>query len=156
LQEISDIKDDHGLFACALTVAPRMETTAPDPSAGDGQYVVVVKGSLLYNGKEHKALTVVYVEPQEGAFRLRAGEQGLEALVLNFPTVAPQASEYKTPSPAAAPGKWQCLLCAFAYDESVGMPDDGIPAGTHWEDVPETWTCPDCGATKADFEKIEA
>ena len=32
---------------------------------------------------------------------------------------------------------------------------DGIAPGTRWEDVPETWTCPDCGVTKSDFEMVE-
>lgn len=50
--------------------------------------------------------------------------------------------------------KWQCLICGFIYDEAEGWPDDGIPAGTRWEDVPEDWTCPDCGVTKADFEML--
>ncbi len=51
--------------------------------------------------------------------------------------------------------KWQCIVCGFVYDESVGWPEDGIPAGTAWEDVPEDWLCPDCGASKADFEMME-
>ncbi len=51
--------------------------------------------------------------------------------------------------------KWMCVVCGYIYDEAVGVPDEGIPAGTRWEDVPETWTCPDCGTTKDDFEMIE-
>ncbi len=45
----------------------------------------------------------------------------------------------------------QCLRCGFAYDEALGMQEDGIPPGTRWEDVPEGWTCPDCMAAKSDF-----
>lgn len=48
--------------------------------------------------------------------------------------------------------KWMCVVCGFVYDEAQGWPEDGIPPGTRWEDVPETWCCPDCGVTKADFE----
>jgi rubredoxin len=51
--------------------------------------------------------------------------------------------------------KWMCVVCGYIYDEAVGVPDEGIPAGTRWEDVPLTWTCPDCGTTKDDFEMIE-
>jgi rubredoxin len=36
----------------------------------------------------------------------------------------------------------------------TGAPDDGIPPGTRWEDVPINWTCPDCGARKDDFEMV--
>lgn len=47
--------------------------------------------------------------------------------------------------------KWRCLVCDFVYDEEKGLPFEGIPAGTRWEDVPDDWTCPDCGAGKLDF-----
>lgn len=51
--------------------------------------------------------------------------------------------------------KWMCVVCGYIYDEALGVPDEDIAAGTRWEDVPSTWTCPDCGATKDDFEMIE-
>jgi rubredoxin len=47
---------------------------------------------------------------------------------------------------------WMCVVCGFIYDEAKGLPEEGIAAGTLWEDIPETWTCPDCGVTKSDFE----
>lgn len=50
--------------------------------------------------------------------------------------------------------KWQCIVCGLIYDEAEGWPDDGIPAGTRWEDVPADWLCPDCGVGKSDFEMI--
>jgi rubredoxin len=60
------------------------------------------------------------------------------------------------PSAAAAPlRKWMCVVCGFIYDEMEGLPEEGIPPGTRWEDIPDTWTCPDCGVTKDDFEMIE-
>ena len=48
--------------------------------------------------------------------------------------------------------KWICVLCGTIYDESAGMPAEGIPAGTKFEDIPDDWLCPDCGMSKADFE----
>lgn len=51
--------------------------------------------------------------------------------------------------------KWQCVVCGFIYDEAVGIPEDGIAAGTRLEDIPEDWACPDCGVAKADFEMVE-
>lgn len=51
--------------------------------------------------------------------------------------------------------KWQCFYCGFVYDEAEGLPEEGIPPGTRWEDIPDTFVCPDCGASKADFEMIE-
>ena len=47
------------------------------------------------------------------------------------------------------------MLCAFIYDEAAGMPDEGIAPGTRWADVPEAWTCPDCSASKADFDMVQ-
>ncbi len=51
--------------------------------------------------------------------------------------------------------KWECIICGFIYDEELGLPDEGIPAGTRWEDVPDDWICPECGATKDDFEMVK-
>jgi len=51
--------------------------------------------------------------------------------------------------------KFMCVVCGFIYDEEVGLPEEGIEPGTRWEDIPDTWTCPDCGVTKDDFEMIE-
>jgi rubredoxin len=51
--------------------------------------------------------------------------------------------------------KWQCIVCGYIYDEAEGWPDDGIAAGTRWEDVPADWVCPECGVSKAEFEMIE-
>lgn len=50
---------------------------------------------------------------------------------------------------------YQCIVCGFTYDESLGLPEEGIAPGTRWEDVPPDWKCPDCGISKADFEMIE-
>ena len=51
--------------------------------------------------------------------------------------------------------KYMCVICGFIYDEAQGRPEDGIAPGTRWEDVPITWSCPDCGAMKDEFEMIE-
>lgn len=51
--------------------------------------------------------------------------------------------------------KWQCVICGFIYDEAQGLPEEGIAPGTHWEDIPPDWQCPDCGASKADFAMVE-
>lgn len=51
--------------------------------------------------------------------------------------------------------KYMCVVCGFIYDEAEGWPADGIAPGTRWADVPDTWTCPDCGVTKDDFEMVE-
>src|SRR5436190_10128032 len=47
--------------------------------------------------------------------------------------------------------KWICDSCGFIYDPADGDPDGGIPPGTAFEDIPDTWFCPVCGARKRDF-----
>jgi len=155
LQEVPEVRDDQGLAAYTLILKPNVKATAPDPSHGDGQYLVVVKGSFWHESKEHKAIGLVFVKPDEGAYLIHAGAQGLEALVLNFPLVKPRAVEVNAPTKVAGFKKWTCALCAFSYDEAVGMPEEGIAAGTRWEDVPESWNCPDCSASKSDFQMVE-
>ncbi len=51
--------------------------------------------------------------------------------------------------------QYMCVICGFVYDEEKGWPEDDIPPGTKWEDVPPNWSCPECGARKEDFEMVE-
>lgn len=51
--------------------------------------------------------------------------------------------------------KWRCQVCDWVYDEALGAPDDDIPPGTRWDDLPDSWSCPECGASKADFVMVE-
>jgi len=51
--------------------------------------------------------------------------------------------------------KWMCGNCGWIYDEEKGDPASSLAPGTRWEDVPETWVCPDCGAEKSQFEMVE-
>jgi len=50
---------------------------------------------------------------------------------------------------------WICSSCGFIYDPDEGDPDGGIPPGTDFSEIPETWFCPVCGARKADFEEYD-
>ncbi len=50
---------------------------------------------------------------------------------------------------------WQCVVCGFIYDEEEGDIAHGIAPGTRWEDVPASWSCPECGVAKADFQMVE-
>lgn len=51
--------------------------------------------------------------------------------------------------------RYQCNYCAFVYDEALGLPDEGFPPGTRFEDLPDDWFCPQCGAERSDYEGIE-
>jgi rubredoxin len=49
--------------------------------------------------------------------------------------------------------KYECSVCGYIYDPEEGDPDNGIDPGTAFEDLPDDWTCPVCGASKDQFEK---
>jgi rubredoxin len=134
---------------------PGAKTRSPDPAAGDGQYVVVLKGSLIHEGVEKKGITVIHLDPRDGAFPIVAGPQGLQGLVLNFPLPTPQVKSVARPAAGAHDKLWQCELCAFSFDEAAGLPEEGIAPGTPWEQVPHDFICPDCSATKADFTPLD-
>ena len=147
-----------GLAGWSVKMNAGAKAYAPDPSKGDGQYILVMKGSVLHEGKLKKDLTIIWVARNDGPFELVAGPEGLEGLILNFPVPGGGRSEEAKVVPADAEGEfktWQCILCAFVYDEAAGLPEEGIAPGTRWADVPESFGCPDCSARKADFEMIE-
>jgi rubredoxin len=49
--------------------------------------------------------------------------------------------------------KYICQICGYIYDPAKGDPDSGAAPGTSFQDLPEDWVCPVCGAGKSDFEK---
>jgi rubredoxin len=51
--------------------------------------------------------------------------------------------------------RWECLVCGYVYDPAEGDPDSGIGPGTPFEALPDDWICPDCGAGKDMFEKMD-
>ena len=50
--------------------------------------------------------------------------------------------------------KYVCNPCGWIYDPAIGDPENGIEAGTAFENLPEDWSCPLCGAGKEEFEKM--
>jgi rubredoxin len=50
--------------------------------------------------------------------------------------------------------KWECMVCGYVYDPVKGDPDHGVAPGTKFEDIPDSWVCPECGVTKDNFTKI--
>ncbi|MFW6040272.1 MAG: rubredoxin [Thermoplasmatota archaeon] len=51
--------------------------------------------------------------------------------------------------------KYRCTVCGYIYDPEKGDPTQDIEPGTPFEDLPDDWLCPVCGAPKSDFEKVE-
>ncbi len=50
--------------------------------------------------------------------------------------------------------KWVCTICGYVYDPQKGDSSQNIDKGTAFEDLPDDWVCPDCGAAKEDFEEM--
>lgn len=75
------------------------------------------------------------------------------------PVVVHSADAENTVQPqrALTPAQHQCPNCAFVYDENIGVPHEGYPAGTRWAALPEDWQCPDCAVReKPDFIAVTA
>lgn len=51
--------------------------------------------------------------------------------------------------------KYECDVCGYIYDLEQGDPDNGVAPGTPFEALPDDWVCPDCGADKSQFTKID-
>ena len=56
---------------------------------------------------------------------------------------------------SAAMQKYACEPCGYVYDPEAGDPENGIKPGTAFEDLPEDWECPVCGAGKDEFAPVE-
>jgi rubrerythrin len=70
-------------------------------------------------------------------------------------TEALQVLEGATPKEKVTTQKWICRQCSMIYDPVVGDPDSGIAPNTAFEDIPEDWQCPICGAQKKLFIPYE-
>ncbi|MBN1363303.1 MAG: rubredoxin [Syntrophaceae bacterium] len=69
------------------------------------------------------------------------------------PKTAPTYSKEEPAAVKNAAFRYTCSVCGYVYDEALGDPDNGIAPGTKFDDLPDSWTCPVCGADKAKFEK---
>ncbi|GAG57865.1 unnamed protein product [marine sediment metagenome] len=61
----------------------------------------------------------------------------------------------KTTKGTTSMKKYKCLVCGYIYDPAAGDPDNGVEAGTAFEDLPDDWVCPECGVGKDEFEAVE-
>ena len=51
--------------------------------------------------------------------------------------------------------KYVCTVCDWVYDPEKGDPDNGVEPGTPFENIPDDWVCPECGADKTVFDPVE-
>jgi len=50
--------------------------------------------------------------------------------------------------------KYRCTVCGYIYDPAAGDPTQGVNPGTAFEDLADSWVCPECGVGKDMFEKV--
>ncbi len=90
---------------------------------------------------------------EPGVATIVSGSRRVSAFYIHRPPSKPMASPA---TQSSEPFKtWKCNVCGLVYDEAEGWPEDGLAAGTRWEDVPAGWCCPECGARKEDFEMVD-
>lgn len=158
LYALPGLSDERGLGAYAVQVQPGAALTLPDPSATGGQFLIALQGGVTQDGHDTTSLAIMLIRPTEPQATVVAGAQGLAALVLNFPgptrSRAPASPSAGSPATAAMKA-WHCGPCGLIYEESDGLPEEGIPPGTRFQDLPIDWKCPDCSASKADFVEVD-
>ncbi len=101
----------------------------------------------------------IFIGELVGADVLREGEPMTYAYYHQVkrgttPKNAPSYVEETKVEAIKAP-KYKCTVCGYIYDPELGDPDGGIKPGTPFEEMPDDWVCPVCGASKSEFERTE-
>jgi len=103
-----------------------------------------VKTHTLFIGEVTDADVLKEGEPMTYAYYQRV-KRG------TTPKTAPSYIEKKEEKPKSM--KYECSVCGYIYDPEIGDPDGNIKPGTAFEDIPDSWVCPVCGASKDKFVK---
>ncbi|MEM3421851.1 MAG: flavin reductase [Candidatus Hadarchaeum sp.] len=101
----------------------------------------------IFIGKIVEAQTLSTTEPMTYAYYHEI-KRGVS------PPTAPTYIKEEKPTKPLVFQKYKCTICGYIYDPEKGDPDSGIKPGTPFEELPENWVCPICGADKSAFEKI--
>lgn len=104
----------------------------------------------LFTEEERKAMLERFRE-FDGRMIHEKYRAGVEALEAGGALAPGQETAAKRAEPA---GRWQCEVCDYIYDPAMGDPEHGVAAGTAFEDLPEDWVCPVCGAAKSAFKRM--
>ncbi len=131
-----------------------MCTTNPGPRGrlAPGADSFGVPASLCRSAKLPPRRPCAVVWTNSGKIAARRALTGKEAeraghcIDLKNEYVVSEVIEYKS---------WVCLICGWIYNEEEGLPEEGIPAGTRFAEIPEDWRCPLCDVGKAEFAVVE-
>jgi len=131
---------------------------------GEAKAPIVLDHSLAYlEAKVINQLDVgthtIFIGELVGADVLREGEPMTYAYYRQVkrgttPKTAPSYIEERKET-VSKMAKYKCTVCGYIYDPQLGDADGGIKPGTPFEEIPDDWVCPVCGASKDQFEKIE-
>lgn len=111
-------------------------------------------------GKDEATAVFRTTEGTEVGFALAGGNTSQQrAMAKRMPDLLPATKSEPTPVPVEAGSTeavtpYECNACGYVYDPKEGDPDGGIAPGTRWEDIPDEWVCPTCGAGKEAFSKV--
>ncbi|MGO7868269.1 hypothetical protein AB9E15_03350 [Rhizobium leguminosarum] len=83
---IEEQPDDDGMNCKVFRLGPTMAVQTPDPSASGGQYLIVLNGSLIHEGRTYEPFSLMFVRFDDPAPTITAGEDGLELMITQFPT----------------------------------------------------------------------
>jgi len=111
-------------------------------------FSIDVKTHTIYTGKLVNAEIIDDKEPLTYAYyhEIKRGKS---------PKTAPTyIKENKIKKEGSSIKKYRCKVCSYVYDPEKGDPDSGIAPGTPFEELPEDWVCPVCGAGKEEFEVV--
>ena len=85
MKAVEGVKDERGLAAYSMVMKAGAAGHSIDPSKGDGQCILVMKGGILHEGALKNDPAMIWVDNNDPPFRLLAGPQGATLLILNFP-----------------------------------------------------------------------
>ena len=106
----------------------------------------------LFVGKITNATVLSKIEPMTYAYYHQV-KKGLTPKNAATYQPTPETNPIKTTG-GDKMSKYRCLICGYEYDPAVGDIDGGIQPGTPFEEIPDSWVCPICGASKDQFEKV--
>ncbi|UPY35959.1 hypothetical protein [Sediminicoccus sp. KRV36] len=79
------LAEPDGLAILMLRIPPHGQATAPDPSRGAGQSMLVAAGAIRHQGEMLGRLSALFIPRDEAPFLAEAGPEGAEILVLQYP-----------------------------------------------------------------------
>jgi alkane 1-monooxygenase len=149
--ELEQHRIERAALPPATSLRPPREPCAPLPGAAPRRAGAAATDGI--RGHDPHGRDPAAVAARDGPSRARALRRRRDA-------DEPQPAGEVAPAAASRYGRmsaYGCPACGYVYDEAVGHPREGFPAGTRWSEVPDDWACPDCGVRdKVDFEPVEA